>query len=127
MRPPVPARVYRQPLRDLAAAWSAFIPLYRRHETEQRIDGSSNPFGAPVLKRSDARRTFSLSGQDIRIVDRYIEVPWGHRPRLQEAPRFRARMVGSTLSLRAERWSDALTMEFERQRQPPPPDTHAGS
>ncbi len=63
----VPARVYRQPLRDLAAAWSGF---HRRRETEQRIDGSSNPFGAPVPKRSDARRTFYLSGQDIRIVDR---------------------------------------------------------
>ena len=79
-----------------------------------------------MLKRSDARRTFSLSGQDTRIVDRYIVVPGGRRPRLQEAPRFRARMVGSTLSLKAGRWSDALTMEFERQRQPPPPDTHAG-
>ena len=35
-------------------------------------------------------------------------------------------MVGSTLPLKAGRWSDALTMEFERQRQPPPPDTHSG-
>ena len=44
----------------------------------------------------------------------------------KEAPRFRARVVGSTFSLKARRWSDALTMEFERKRQPPPPDTHAG-
>ena len=66
------------------------------------------------------------SGQDIHIADRYIELPWGHRLRLLEAPRFRARVVGSTFSLKAERWSIALTMEFERKRQPPPPDTHAG-
>ncbi len=67
-----------------------------------------------------------LSGQDIHIADRYIELPWGHRLRLLEVPRFRARVVGSTFSLKAGRWSVALTMEFERKRQPPPPDTHAG-
>ena len=66
------------------------------------------------------------SGQNIHIADRYIEPPWGHRLRLLEAPRFRARVVGSTFSLKAGRWSVALTLEFERKRQPPPPDTHAG-
>ena len=123
MRPPYPARVYRQPLRDLATAWAAF---HRRRAAGQRLGGSSNPFGAPVPKRSDARRTFYLSGQDIRIVGRYIELPRGHRVPLLEVPRFRGRVVGSTFSLEAGRWSVALTMEFERKRKAPPADTHAG-
>ena len=123
MRPPFPARVYRRPIRDLAAAWAAF---HRRRAAGQRIGGPSNPYGEPMPKRSDARRTFYLSGQDIRIVGGYIELPRGHRLRLLEAPRFRGRVVGSTFSLEAGRWSVALTMEFERKRQQPPGDTHAG-
>ncbi|MCY4661959.1 MAG: transposase [Acidobacteria bacterium] len=123
MRPPIPARVYRQPIRDLAAAWSAY---HRRRALGQRRGGPSNPFGGPVPKRTDTPRSFYLSGQDIEIDGGYVELPFGHRVRLREAPRFRGRVVGSTFSERAGCWSVALTVEFERKRQEPPAGTHAG-
>ena len=123
MRPPIPARIYRQPIRDLAAAWSAF---HRRREKGQKRGGPSNPFGGPVPKRTEAPRSFYLSGQDIEIDGGCVELPFGHRIRLREAPRFRGRVVGSTFSEQAGRWSVALTVEFERKRQEPPPGTHAG-
>ena len=102
MRPPIPARVYRQPIRDLVAAWSAFL-----------------------RRRTDAPRLY-LSGQDIEIDGGCVELLFGHRVRLREAPRFRGRVVGSTFSEYAGRWSVALTVEFERKRQEPPTGTHAG-
>ncbi len=123
MRPPIPARVYRQPIRDLATAWSAY---HRRRTLGQRRGGPSNPFGGPVPKRIDAPRSFYLSGQDLEIDGGYVELPFGHRVRLREAPRFRGRVVGSTFSERAGSWSVALTVEFERKRQEPPAGTHAG-
>ena len=123
MRPPIPARVYRQPIRDLAAAWSAF---HRRVATGQKRGGPSNPFGAPVPKRTDAPLSFYLSGQDLEIVGGCLELPFGHRVRLGEAPRFRGRVVGSTFSENAGCWAVALTVEFERKRQEPPTGTHAG-
>ena len=123
MRPPFPARVYRRPIVNLAAAWAAF---HRRRKAGHRVGGPSNPFGAPMAKRHDAPRTFYLSGQDIRISGGYIELPRGHRLRLLEAPRFRGRVVGATFSQHAGRWSVALVMAFDRKRRPPAPGTHAG-
>lgn len=123
MRPPIPARVYRQPIRDLVAAWSAF---HRRRALGQKRGGPSNPFGGPVPKRTDAPRSFYLSGQDIELGGGYVELPFGHRVRVREAPRFRGRVIGSTFSEQAGRWSVALTVDFERKRQTPPTGTHAG-
>ncbi len=123
MRPPIPARVYRQPIRDLAAAWSAF---HRRRALGLRRGNPSNPFGGPVPKRTEAPLSFYFSGQDIEIDGGYVELPFGHRVRLREAPRFRGRVVGSTFSEQAGCWSVALTVEFERRRQAPPTETHAG-
>ena len=55
-----PGSVYRQPIRDLVAAWSAFP---RRRKAGQEGGGPSNPFGGPVPKRTDAPRSLYLSGQ----------------------------------------------------------------